>query len=73
MKNILLKTLSVLLWIWFLASSVLFTPIILFLWVTTFWFDRNLRIVHRFSCFWGAQYIWVNPLWSFKITNRHKI
>jgi len=28
--------------------------------------------LHLFSCFWGAQYIWVNPLWRLKITGRDK-
>ena len=73
MNRHFLKIISVFLWFWFLVSSIIFTPVILFLWMTTFWFDRNLRIVHLFSCFWGAQYIWVNPLWRLKITNRHKI
>lgn len=71
-NSVPLKALSILLWTWFLVSSVLFTPVILALWGLTFWFDRNLRVVHLFSCFWGAQYIWTNPLWSLKIINRHK-
>jgi 1-acyl-sn-glycerol-3-phosphate acyltransferase len=71
-NSFLLKTLSIILWIWFLVSSVLFTPIITVLWVLTFWFDHNLRIVHKFSCFWGAQYIWSTPLWRLKITDREK-
>lgn len=71
-NSFLLKTLSIILWTWFLVSSVLFTPIITVLWVLTFWFDRNLRIVHKFSCFWGAQYIWTTPLWRLKISDREK-
>ncbi len=72
MKDILLKILSLILWTWFLISSVLFTPVILVLWAVTSWFDRNRRILHQFSCFWGAQYIWVNPLWRLKIIDRNK-
>ena len=72
MKAFLLKLLSVLLWIWFLLSSILFTPLILLLWLLTFWWDRNLRLVHLFSCFWGAQYIWANPLWGLEIEGRKK-
>ncbi|MFW5820665.1 MAG: lysophospholipid acyltransferase family protein [Bacteroidota bacterium] len=72
MQNILLKSLSILLWIWFLLSSVLFTPVILLLWLFTFWWDKKLSVVHLFSCFWGAQYIWINPLWKLKIVDRNK-
>ncbi len=72
MQNILLKSLSIILWIWFLLSSILFTPVILLLWLFTFWWDKKLRVVHLFSCFWGAQYIWVNPLWKLKIIDRKK-
>lgn len=72
MQNILLKGLSVILWIWFLLSSILFTPVIILLWLFTFWWDNKLRVLHLFSCFWGAQYIWVNPLWRLKIIDRKK-
>ncbi|MGC9342131.1 MAG: lysophospholipid acyltransferase family protein [Bacteroidales bacterium] len=67
-----LKALSIILWTWFLVSSIIFTPVITVLWLLTFWFDRNLRIVHKFSCFWGAQYIWMTPLWRLKIIDRKK-
>lgn len=72
MKSIVLKIISVLMWIWFLLSSIVLTPVLVFLWLLTFWWDHNLRILHRFSCFWGAQYIWMNPLWKLKITDRGK-
>ncbi len=67
-----LKLLSVILWTWFLLSSLLFTPVILTLWLLTSWWDKRLRVVHFFSCFWGAQYIRVNPLWKLDIIDRNK-
>lgn len=70
--DILLRFYSILMWLWFLVSSILLTPVLFLLWLLTFFFDRNLRILHLFSCFWGAHYIWVNVLWSLKITDRHK-
>lgn len=69
----MLTFLSVLLWIYFLVSSVILTPFIILLWLLTVIPDRNLRIVHLFSCFWGAQYIWAVPLWSLKVSGRNKI
>jgi len=73
MKTVFLKITSVFLWCWFLISSVLLTPILALLWLLTSWFDKNLRILHLFSCFWGAQYIWVNPFWKLKITGRENL
>ncbi len=70
MKNISLKILSVLLWIWFSASCVILTPFLFVIWAVTAPFDKRLAILHKYSCFWGAQYIWTNPLWHLTISNR---
>lgn len=53
-----------------MVSSIILSPFLVLLWLFTRPFDRQLRILHLFSCFWGAQYIWVNPFWSLKIINR---
>ncbi|MCF8380527.1 MAG: 1-acyl-sn-glycerol-3-phosphate acyltransferase [Bacteroidales bacterium] len=72
MKSIFLKTASLLLWIWFLITSIIITPIFIIIWLLTFWWDKNLRISHLSACFWAAQNIWINPFWSLKIIDRHK-
>ena len=72
MKNIFSKTASLLLWIWFFVSSIIITPIFIFIWLLTFWWDKNLRISHLSACFWAAQNIWINPFWRMRITDRHK-
>lgn len=61
---------SVSLWMYFLISSIILTPLLVLLWLLTRPFDPRLRLLHKFSCFWGAQYIWVNPLWSLEIQNK---
>jgi 1-acyl-sn-glycerol-3-phosphate acyltransferase len=68
--RISLVIVSLLLWAHFLLSSILLTPFLILLWLVTRPFDPQLRLLHKFSCFWGAQYIWVNPLWSLKIQNK---
>ena len=73
MKSLALKILSLFLWGWFLLSSVILTPFLLVLWALTVLFDRKLSVLHMFSCFWGAQYIWMNPLWKLNIEGRKKI
>ena len=67
-----LATISLLLWTYFIVSSVILTPVALVIWLLTVLFDKNLRILHLFSCFWGAQYIWVVPFWNLKIYDRNK-
>ena len=70
MKTLSLKTISIIMWTWFMITSVFLTPLLSVLWILTVWWDKNRRILHQFSCFWGAQYIWTNPLWSLKVTGR---
>jgi len=72
MKNIFFKTASLLMWIWFVLSSIVITPIFILIWLLTFWWDKNLRISHLSACFWAAQNIWLNPFWSLKIIDRQK-
>jgi len=71
-RKFFLATISLLLWIYFVVSSVILTPIALVIWLLTVLFDKNLRILHLFSCFWGAQYIWVVPFWTLNIYDRKK-
>jgi 1-acyl-sn-glycerol-3-phosphate acyltransferase len=73
MKTFFLKIISVLLWSWFLFSSIIFTPVLLILLIFSFLVDRKRKLLHLFSCFWGAQYIWVNPFWRLKISGRENI
>lgn len=70
MSDFLLKTISVIMWLWFLLSSIILSPFLVVLWLLTVLWDRKLRVLHQFSCFWGAQYIWMNPLWKLKIYGR---
>jgi len=70
--RIKLVIISLLLWIYFLLSSVILTPFLILIWGITRPFDPRLMTLHKLSCFWGAQYIWVNPLWSLKIQHKER-
>lgn len=72
MKKLTLIVISLFLWAYFILSSILLTPIGLIIYLFSLLFDRKLRFLHLFSCFWGAQYIWVVPLWSLQIYDRDK-
>lgn len=64
--------LSVFLWIHFVVSSIVLSPFLLLIYLISLPFDPKLRLLHKYSCFWGAQYIWVNPFWSLKIENKER-
>ncbi|HYW94989.1 MAG TPA: lysophospholipid acyltransferase family protein [Bacteroidales bacterium] len=72
MKQFLLLISSVLFWTWFLISSVVLTPPLIIVWALTVPFDRRRSVLHKLSCFWGAQYFWANPLWRSQITGKEK-
>ncbi len=59
-------------------GSILFTSMILFpvafvIWVATAIFDRRLRLLHQFTCFWASLYTWFNPVWRVVVEGREKI
>nr|MDC7232165.1 lysophospholipid acyltransferase family protein [Spirochaetales bacterium] len=64
---------TVLFWIFFVVTMVvLFIPAAL-IWLITLPFDRNKKILHIFSCFWGSLYTWCNPFLKVKIVGKEKL
>ena len=47
--------------VFFVSAIVLFAPA-LFLFLTTFAWDPRLRILHRYTSWWGAHYLVHAPL-----------
>ena len=64
---------SMLFWIFMATSSILLFPLALLIWAVTLPFDRRLWILHRFTCFWGSIYTWLNPAWPVTIHGREKL
>ena len=60
-------------WSYFLVSSALLFPIALLIWLVTLPFDRNLVVLHLFTCWWAAMYIWMHPGWRLRIEGREKL
>lgn len=52
-----------------LTCVLLFFPALL-IWFVTFPFDRNKRLLHLYTCFWGAMYTWVFPSWKVRVKDR---
>lgn len=64
---------TVLFWIFFLICMVvLFFPAAL-IWLLTLPFDRNKKVLHIYSCFWGSLYTWFNPFLRVKIVGKEKL
>jgi len=72
-KKSFLVILSVLLWMYFVITSFIFGLFGFFIKGITYFTDKNLKLLCKFSCFWGAQYIWVIPMWKLKIYNRDRV
>ncbi|HTF35552.1 MAG TPA: lysophospholipid acyltransferase family protein [Myxococcota bacterium] len=60
-------------WIFLAVSSVLLFPVAVLIWAATALFDRKLMALHRFTCFWGSLYTWLNPAWPVQVMGREKI
>ena len=60
-------------WAFLLLSSVLLFPVAVLIWAGTVAFDRRLVLLHRFTCFWGSLYTWLNPAWPVTLEGRGRI
>jgi 1-acyl-sn-glycerol-3-phosphate acyltransferase len=56
----------------FVISAILF-PISLLIWLLTFLFDKNLVLLHKYSCLWSGIVLASNPYWRTKILGREKV
>jgi len=48
----------------FTAVCFILYPIAVILFIFTAPFDKKKVILHKFSCFWGSLYIWLQPWWK---------
>lgn len=65
--------LSVYSWLIVLLSFFIMFPVAVIIWLSTILFDKRLVCQHWFSCVWASSFIWLNPLWSVRITGKEKI
>ena len=50
---------------WFLGALAVF--------LVTYPFDRNRKVLHLYSCAWAQSYLWLNPTWRLKVFGRQKL
>jgi len=67
------RVLSICFWVFLAVSSALLFPVAVLIWAVTAPFDRRRMALHRFTCFWGSLYTWLNPAWPVEVTGREKI
>jgi len=60
---------------WFLIglSAFAFFLIDALVWLLTFWWDRKLWLLQRYSIVWAMFYFWVNPFWKIDFTGKENI
>jgi 1-acyl-sn-glycerol-3-phosphate acyltransferase len=74
MRGVLgLHLLSLMFWAFLVLSSIALFPLAFLVWAVTAPFDRRLVVLHRFTCFWGSLYTWLNPAWPVTIEGREHI
>ena len=64
---------SSLFWAFLTVSSIVLFPFAVIVWALTSPFDRRLVVLHRFTCFWGSLYTWLNPAWPVTVTGRENV
>jgi 1-acyl-sn-glycerol-3-phosphate acyltransferase len=64
---------STIFWAFLAASSFALFPIAVGVWAVTAPFDRRKVVLHRFTCFWGSLYSWLNPAWPVQLDGRDQI
>ncbi|SRR6056297_1762581 len=64
---------SIYIWIIVLLTVLFLTPIFLFIWGFTFWFDKRLYVLNSYSIFWGSLYTRLIPWWKVRVEGKEKI
>lgn len=54
-------------------TSAVYFVIACLIWLVTRPFDRRLRLLHLFTCFWGSFYTWMMPPWRIRVEGRENI
>jgi len=64
---------SAIIWSLGVINLILLFPPAFIIWLFTVPFDRNLKFLQQYSCFWASTFTWFNPFWKTRIIGRDKI
>ncbi|OHD65730.1 MAG: acyl-phosphate glycerol 3-phosphate acyltransferase [Spirochaetes bacterium RBG_13_51_14] len=54
-------------------TSIVFYLVAVLVRLVTYPFDKRLRLLHLFTCFWASLYTWIMPPWRIRVEGRGKI
>ena len=64
---------SYLLWLLIIVGSPILFVGAFVVWLVTFAFDRRLRVLHLYSCWWASIYTYIFPYWFVSVRNRERL
>src|SRR5690242_12231961 len=64
---------SFLFWAFLALSCVPLFFVALLIFLLTYPFDRNRRLLHLYTCAWAQLYFWVNPFWNIRVEGREHL
>ena len=67
------KIITSLFFIFVAITSLVFFIIAVIIRVTTYPFDKRLRLLHLLTCFWGSLYTYIMPPWKITVQRSNKI
>jgi 1-acyl-sn-glycerol-3-phosphate acyltransferase len=68
-----MRAFSIAYWTFIAVCCLPFFAIALVVFTVTLPFDRRRVVLHLFSCFWAAFYIYANPIWRLRVIGRSKL
>ncbi len=60
-------------WLFIALSCLPFYLVALIVFAVTWPFDRRRVVLHLYSCFWAATYLYCNPIWHVRVAGREKL
>ena len=60
-------------WLLIGVSAFAFFIVDALVWLLTFWWDKRLWILQRYSIVWALSYIWVNPFWKINFSGKENV
>jgi 1-acyl-sn-glycerol-3-phosphate acyltransferase len=64
---------SIVVWLFLIITCFPLFVIDFTVWLLTFWWDKRMWLLHRYSMFWALFYIWLNPFWKIRLEGRKNI
>ncbi|HOP03805.1 MAG TPA: lysophospholipid acyltransferase family protein [Tenuifilaceae bacterium] len=64
---------TLLAWLLIGVTSFAFFIVDALVWLLTFWWDKRLWLLQRYSIVWALFYLWVNPFWRINFSGKENV